>query len=371
MTDHPTTQGALLLVGGYGVVGAQAARLLRQLHPGLPLLIGGRHPERAVEFAESIGARAVAVDAGRPRPLGALAERPAAVLGAVSDGRGHLAADAMRLGIPFADIHRAAASDVLDVCMTATRERPTGAVLLAGSWFAGLAALMAAATVRELGGAADRVDVVVLVSSDDRVGPDSWGFADRLAWPHHPMRAGRRVLAQPMTDARPARCADGAVRPAALVGTLEQTTLPVTLGVPTVETRMALQSPASLRALVALKRSGTLRALTLPALRTVRSALLERPGAGDFAGLTVTARGAGRTVSVDLLDPRGQAHLSAVGATWAAERILGPGLPPGVSYPEQSARPEADLDLLRRALVQVRTTGFTQTPRPAHERNRT
>ncbi|MFI0235891.1 saccharopine dehydrogenase [Streptomyces sp. NPDC016845] len=363
MADHPATHhsGALLVVGGYGVVGAQAARLLRQRDPGLRLLIGGRNPERAAKFAESIGARALAVDVGRPAPLGALDERPAAVLGAVSDRWGHLVADAMRLGIPVADIHRAADADVLDVSVAAARERPTSPVLLAGSWFAGLAALMAAAAVRELG-AADRVDVVVLVSSDDRVGPDSWGFADRLAWPYHPMREGRRALAQPMTEARRARCADGAERPAALVGTLEQTTLPVTLGVPTVETRMALQSPASLRAMVALKRSGALRALTRPALRPVRSALLERPGAGDFAGLTVTARGSGRTVRVDLLDPRGQAHLSAVGAAWAAEQVLGAGLPPGVSFPEQSAHPKADFDLLRQSLVQVRTAGFTRAP---------
>ncbi|MEU6390514.1 hypothetical protein [Streptomyces sp. NPDC046939] len=47
MTDHPTTQGALLLVGG------QAARLLRQRHAGLPLLIGGRRPERAEKPAAS------------------------------------------------------------------------------------------------------------------------------------------------------------------------------------------------------------------------------------------------------------------------------------------------------------------------------
>ncbi|MFI5797425.1 saccharopine dehydrogenase [Streptomyces sp. NPDC051677] len=347
-------------MGGYGLVGAQAARLLRRRNPGLRLLIGGRNPDRARELAASLGASAVAVDASRPRPLASLPERPAAILAAVSDGDDHLVTDAMRHGIPVADIHRASNADVLDVCVAAAREQPTAAVLLSGSWFAGLAALMTAAVVRELGGAADRVDIVVLASSDDQVGPDSWGFGERLAWPYYPMREGRRRPVQPMTDPRRVRCADGAVRPAALVGTLEQTTVPVTLGVPTVQTRMALQSPASLRALVGLKRSGTLRALARPALRGVRAALLERPGAGDFAGLTVTARGLGRTARVDLLDPRGQAHLSAVGATWAAEQALGAQLPAGVSYPEQSARPKADFDLLRQAHVQVRLTGFTE-----------
>jgi hypothetical protein len=200
----------------------------------------------------------------------------------------------------------------------------------------------------------------VLASSDDRVGPDSWGFSNRLAWPYYPMRDGRRHPTHPLTGLRDVRCADGRERPAALVGTLEQTTVPLTLGVPTVETRMALQSVAALYGLVGLKRSGALRALTRPALRGVREALLQRPGSGDFAGITVTARNATREVSVDLLDTRGQAHLSAVGAACAAERVIGAGLPAGISFPEQSAEPEADIEMLRQAGVVVRLTGFTK-----------
>src|SRR6185437_1841714 len=49
---------ALLIAGGYGVVGEQAARLLRERNPSLPLLLGGRHPERARTLADAIGARA-------------------------------------------------------------------------------------------------------------------------------------------------------------------------------------------------------------------------------------------------------------------------------------------------------------------------
>jgi hypothetical protein len=347
----------LLIVGGYGLVGEQVARLLRQRHPDLPLVLGGRHPERAKALAASIGAETAAVDVGAPQPLASLTERPAAVLAAVSDPDDHLLVDAMRRGIPFADINRAGHSSILDVTVAAARERPSAPVLLSGGWFAGVSALMAAAAVRELGDA-ERVDIAVLASSDDRVGPDSWGFSDRLAWPYYAMRGGRRHPAHPLTGLRTVRCADLQERPAALVGTLEQTTLPVTLGVPTVETRMALQSVASLYGLVGLKRTGALRALARPGLRRVRAALLQRPGSGDFAGITVTATGPSGSVSVDLLDAKGQAHLSAVGAACAAERVLGSGLPAGVSFPEQSADPEADLELLRQAGVVVRLNGF-------------
>jgi hypothetical protein len=328
------------------------------------LLLGGRHPERAGALAVSIGASTVAIDVGAERPLASLPERPAAVLAAVSDPHDHLLVDAMRRGIPVADINRAGPASILDVAVAAARDRPAAAVLLSGSWLAGLSALMAAAVVGELG-AAERVDISVLASSDDRVGPDSWGFSDRLAWPYYAMRDGRRHPAHPLTGLRQVHCADGVERPAVLVGTLEQTTLPLTLGVPTVQTRMALQSAAALYGLVGLKRSGALRALARPGLRRVRAALLQRPGSGDFAGLTVTAVGSTRSVSVDLLDPRGQAHLSAVGAACAAERVLAPGLPAGISFPEQSAQPAADLEMLRQAGVVVRLTGFAKDVPPS------
>ncbi|HET6633454.1 MAG TPA: saccharopine dehydrogenase [Streptomyces sp.] len=356
-TDRTRPDKPLLIVGGYGLVGAQAARLIRDRRPGLPLLLGGRHPERGRATAAALDAAAVRVDVGSARPLADLPEPPGAVLAAVSDPGDHLLVDAMRHGIPYADINRAGPAGVLDVTAAAARERPAAAVLLSGSWLAGLSALLAAAAVRETGGA-ERVDIAVLASSDDRVGPDSWGFSDRLAWPYYAMRDGRREPAHPLTDLRAVRCADGLDRPAALVGTLEQTTLPVTLGVPTVETRIALQSSTALYGLVGLKRSGALRALSRPALRTVRSALLQRPGRGDFAGITVTARGAGgRSATIDFLDTRGQAHLSALGAACAAERLLGAELPAGICFPEQFADPDADIERARQAGVVVRRTG--------------
>ncbi len=365
--------GPLLIVGGYGLVGAQAARLFRARHPDLPLVLGGRHPERARALADAIGASTVAIDVASGEPLAALPERPAAVLAAVSDPDEHLLVDALRRSIPIADINRAGHAGILDVAVCVGRERPQAPVLLSGSWLAGLSALLAAAVVRELGHT-ERLDITVLASSDDRVGPDSWGFSERLAWPYYAMRDGtRRHPSHPLTAVRRVRCADGRERPAALVGSLEQTTLPLTLGVATVETRMALQRPAELYGLIGLKRSGALRALARPALHGVRARLLQRPGGGDFAGITVTAQGRGRSVSIDVLDPRGQGHLSALGAARAAELVLGLGaarLPAGISFPEQFAEPAADLELVRRAGVVVRVTGSENDSRPTPQRER-
>ncbi|OLF17588.1 hypothetical protein [Actinophytocola xanthii] len=371
MSSKTRKTPTLLIVGGYGLVGTQVARMLRQRHPNLGIVLGGRTPERGAALAAAIGASTAAVDTGAEHPLASLPVRPTAVLAAASDPADHLLADAAARGLPIADINRGGHASVLDAAVAVTCASASAPVLLSGSWMAGVAALMAAAAVREHG-EVSRLDITALASSDDEVGPDSKGFGQRLAWPYYPMRRGRRQAAHPLTGVRRVLCADGNERPAALVGTLEQITLPRTLGVPTVETRLALLDPASLYALIGLKRTGVLRALTRPVLHRVRSALLERPGTGDFAGITVTAEGPGRTVRVDVLDPAGQAHLSAVGAVCAAERVLGLAghhLPPGLSFPEQSADPRADVATLRAAGVIVRQSGFAAEPTPTHQRD--
>lgn len=346
----------LVIVGGYGLVGSQAAELLRARNPGVPLVLAGRQPQTGRALAARLGATVARIDAAAREPLAELPERPAAVLAAVSDPGDRLLVDAMRRGIPIADINRGGPSSVLDVAVRAAGERAETPVLLSGSWMSGLTALAAACAAREVGHP-ERLEITVLVSSGDRVGPDAWGFSSRLAWPYHVMSAGRRRVAHPLTDRRRVRCPDGEERAAVRVGTLEQVTLPLTLGVATVETRLATHEQAAVWGLMVLKRTGALRALERPALRRLRGALLNRSGPGDFAGLAVAAHGGGRSAYVEMLDARGQSHLSAVGATLAAERVLGVGgvaLPPGLSFPEQFAMPDADLAALRQAGVVVR-----------------
>jgi len=54
---------AILIVGGYGIVGTQIASILRQRHPEMPLIIAGRDFKKGKEFAETLGyAEAIAMD---------------------------------------------------------------------------------------------------------------------------------------------------------------------------------------------------------------------------------------------------------------------------------------------------------------------
>src|SRR5687768_683043 len=70
----------VLIVGGSGIVGSQAAQTLRRLHPELPIAIGGRDLERAKKTTRAVGnAEAIQVDVGQPN-LGLTDERFSAVV---------------------------------------------------------------------------------------------------------------------------------------------------------------------------------------------------------------------------------------------------------------------------------------------------
>jgi len=353
--------GPLVIVGGYGVIGTHAATLLRARNPQLELVLAGRHPATAAGLADMLGATTARVDVRAERPLSTLPERPAAILATTPDPSDRLLADALRAGIPLADVDRADGVAALDALLHASRVRPRTPVLLAGAWKGGTAALLAAALVRAVD-APSRIDLTVVVSSNDRVGDGAWRFSRRWAWPHHAVTDRTRRVAHPFTDVRPVRCPEGETRPSVQISTLDQVTLPMTLDVPTVQARLAMLEQPKLWAVVALKRSGALRAFERPRLRGVRRRLLERSGSGDLSAFTVAVTGAERTLAIDAIDMQGQAHLGAVGAALAAERVLGLAdveLPAGVSFPEQSARPAADIAALSAAGVVLHARGCT------------
>jgi short subunit dehydrogenase-like uncharacterized protein len=91
---------AVLIVGGYGVVGGQIAKIFRPRHPDVPLLLAGRNPSKGEKLVEEIGnAEAVKLDIESDSPLATLNGRPAAVLSLVNDPYNHLLIDSARNGI--------------------------------------------------------------------------------------------------------------------------------------------------------------------------------------------------------------------------------------------------------------------------------
>ncbi|WP_374776849.1 saccharopine dehydrogenase [Streptomyces sp. NBC_01310] len=323
----------VLITGGYGTVGAEIARMVAL---DAPTLLTGRTPERGRALAAELGAEVRAWDLADPAPFRADVR---AVINSVNDPEDRVLRAAVAAGVPYVDITRWTARLQRAVTVAALL-RPTAPVLLSSAWMGGVSSLVAASLAAELGGA-ERVEIAVRWDMADRSGADSVEFMDRLGVEFEVVDDGRRRYAAPLTDARTVFIGDGPVR-VARIDTPEQFTLPLTLATTTAVTRIGFSSPAATRALLALRGAGFFRWAGGERWAPARRALLHSPGDGGTARLRIDVSHHGRSRTATVADPRGQSHLTAVGALLGLHRVLGTDgapAPEGVVFPEQHPDP--------------------------------
>ncbi|MGK9149417.1 saccharopine dehydrogenase [Plantibacter flavus] len=347
MIDHLFHQpdGPVLIVGGYGTVGAELSALVAAA--GLPLLLTGRTPANGAALAERHGASLARWDLRDPAPFEASVR---AVVSAVNDPEDRVLRAAVRAGIPYVDITRWT-SRLARASVTATQLEPTAPVLLSSAWMGGVVSLVAAALIAELGGA-HRVDVAIRYDMADRAGADSVDFVDRLGQDFEVVRGGSAELVRPLTSAGWIDIAGHRTRVAGL-DTPEQLTLPITLGVDTVTTRIGFSANSSTAMLLALRRIGFFRWASGPRWKRVRRSMLYAPGAGGTAHLRIDVDGAAGHRTAMVSDPAGQAHLTAVGGFLALQHVLGDAARPGIVFPESVTDPATVLAQLRELEVEV------------------
>lgn len=344
----------ILIAGGYGLVGGQVAELLRERHPRLPLALGGRRPDAAAALARRLGASVVGLDVTSADPLLGL-EPPRAVIAAVNDPHDRLLLATVRAGIPYVDITRWT-SLLRRAALRSSLAGPRAPVLLCSAWMAGVAPIVARACARGLE-PVERIDVSILYELKDRAGADSVEYMDRMAEPFETTIRGALRTVKPLSDGRRVQFPGGARARVYRLDTPEQATLPLTTGASTVATRIGFDSGASTLALVTMRRSGLLRLLSHPRLTTIRRSLLHTSGNGGAARIVVEVVGESRARRAEILEARGQAHLTAVGATIAVERAVdldGAGAePPGLRLPEQHPDLDRALDTMRAHGVEI------------------
>lgn len=358
LTPSATTASAsgddacVLLVGGYGLVGSEIAMLLRERHPNLRLLLGGRNPAAGAPLASRLGhADAVRVDTTLADPLASVLAAPGPrvdlVATVVNDPGDTLLRAAVERGIALVDITRWTARMHRALALLAARP-PAAAVVLASGWMGGFAPIVAAAAASRLA-SVETIFLDILYGMADRSGPDSVAYMDRLAIPFEALRGGEECLAWPLTDRRRAVFAGGISTDTWRLDTPEQLTLPGSTGAHTVETRIAFDSAAATLAMAAMARVGIFSLLQKPRLTNLRRALLHVSGPGATTRFTVEAGGRGAdskpaSTRICVSDARGQAHLTAIGALLVIERVLdldgAGGLPPGVHFPESFVAPD-------------------------------
>ncbi|NLG54785.1 MAG: saccharopine dehydrogenase [Rhodococcus sp.] len=339
--------GPVLIVGGYGTVGAELARLAA---PEWPLLLTGRTPEKGQPLARELGAKVARWDLDDPQPFQANVR---AVVSAVNDPDDRVLRAAASAGIPYVDITRWTVRLTRAVAAAAVA-RPAAPVLLSSAWMGGITSLVAAALAHEIGGAS-QVDIAIRYDLDDRAGADSVEFMDRLGLNFEVVDEGQQKLVMPLSDIGTVAIGEDHTK-VARIDTPEQFTLPLTLGVHTARTRIGFSARSSTYALLAAHKLGVFRWGRGERWTGLRRSMLYSPGEGGSARIRIEVRGDHGSRSVTVIDPAGQAHLTAVGGLLGLRRVLGVDVtpaPPGVSFPEQTDRPQDVITWLEKAEIQV------------------
>lgn len=332
--------GQILVVGGYGAVGATVTATLDGWLPGR-VVPGGRDAERARRLG------GVRVDVTEPEDFRRVLERlgeVAAVVLCVEPPDAGVARVCLESGTHVVDV--AATARLLDAVAelggVAAEAGATG--VLSVGVAPGLTNLLARRAHEAVGGA-DRIDLTLLFGTGERHGADAlrWTLAG-LAEP---------VRARPLRTGLPAY----GTRTACPFPFSDQHTLPRTLGVPEVTTRLCLDSRALTTALFALRRSNLARATARPVVqRRLVGALGRAHLGGDGFVVRADARCGDRHAAYALTG-REQSRVTGLVAAYTARAVLAGAVPAGVHHieeipalvhlPEQLA--QYGITLLRRA----------------------
>jgi hypothetical protein len=327
---------SILIIGGSGLVGSRAARLMRQLQPELPITIGGRDRARALAVASEIGnADAVAIDLGAPN-LGLSAGKAyAAVAMFVKDDT----LESLRYAQSVGAAHLSISSGVFEIAPEVAWfvQRPQSApIVLASYWLAGaptFAALHFAKEFRRV----DRIEIGAVLDELDIGGPAANADYERLT-----TTAESTLLRK-----------DGAwrwVRGEAAQRRFTDSDGKEHLG--------QAYTPFDVIGLAAATNAGSVRFDIV-----VGETPSRRLGQGMSTEMIIELEGEGHTgerhrVRHELIHPEGQAPVTAINVAQMLERLVGLSergpLAPGLYFPEQVVEPGDMLQQMQRFGLQHR-----------------
>ncbi|AQZ63517.1 unnamed protein product [[Actinomadura] parvosata subsp. kistnae] len=316
-TKNAGSGGVVLIIGGYGAVGREAALAL-SARPGTQVIVAGRHPGRARPVP---GARPVRVDAADPADLAGALEGVTTVLMCAETGNASVARACLERGIGYVDVSASpdvlASIEELDDLATA---RGTTAALSVGL-VPGVTNLLARLVAERSPGSDLRIGV--LLGSGEQHGSaaiawtlDGLGVLDGSWTMAFPEPYGTRTVHRfPFSD---------------------QYTLPRTTAVPSARTGLCLDSPLFTTLLAAARRPAIAGLLRRPRTRGLLTALTKIHLGGDGFAVTVSAGAAQASFS-------GHSQSRATGRAAALIVRHLPGLPAGVRHIEQLVDPIAFL----------------------------
>ena len=291
----------VLIIGGSGVVGSQAAKIIRRLHPTLPIAIGGRDLGKAEAVARAVGgAIGVSIDLERA-DLGVGDEpRFSAVVIFLKDEKLSSMRYAQRHGIPYISLS-SGTFEVGPEMAQYIHAPDKAAILLASHWLAG-AAIFPILEFAKAYEAIDMIRIGVLLDEQDMGGPAALADYNRIT--------GLAPAALTVKDGR-LHWADGEDSKARY------------RSVDGVELDAVAYSPFDVMALAARTNAGDIR-LDL----AYSESASRRRGEPFSTEIVIEMTGRGKDGQPldhrhEIVHPEGQAPLTALGVALAVERMLG------------------------------------------------
>lgn len=353
-------ENSVLIAGGYGVVGQQIAEAIRANHPELPIVIAGRNPEKGQALADSLGnASVLSLNMEQSNPL--KNSKPRAVLAAVNDPNDYLLLDAIKKGIPYLDITRWT-ERLREAVEVTKKENLKAPVMFSSAWMAGVAAVVTRELTKNTK-SINNIDIAVLYSLKDKAGPNSTEYMDRLTTPFEVIINGESKQVYPYTDPKKITFPSGYSAKAYRFDTPDQFTLPKTTNATTVSARIAFDDAISTCLLVMLTRSGIWKLFSGERFKSLRQSILFNPGKGANHEIVIEAQGTDHTAKpvqlrATVLDPKGQTHLTAVGAAIQLDRLLGldgaSAPSSSIVFPDTAPQTSHALKVLRSSGIEVR-----------------
>ena len=320
MSTHP-----ILLVGGSGTVGRWTAKFLREAHPDVPLLIGGRDLAKAEKVAADIGgAVGVKIDLSVDH-LG-LGERPVSAVAVLfTDERVAGLRFAQSRGVPYISISPGIIEMGPEVA--AFIHAPTAAPVVMGTeWLVGATTV----PTLEFAKAFSRLDEIVvgaLLDEQDAAGPAAYADLERQTKtvPAALARQDGAFVWRVGDDTKAEfHAADGTLMEASAFSVYDVIGLATVTGAPNVRFSLALGVSST-------RRGGEPMSTEI---------IIELAGM-DHDGFPLHTRHA-------VVHPDGQMPLTGLGVAMVLERLIGldgnPPTPAGLYFPYQLLDPAAYFD---------------------------
>jgi hypothetical protein len=313
----------VLIVGGYGIVGREIARMLHDRYPDLQLRLGGRTKNPEMPF-QSERVRSVIVDNTGPNPLKNIVEPISIVINAANDPEDNLLKSVQEKGVPFIDITRF--TKQCEQSHANANDALRSPVILASGWMAGTAALYSKIFAEGLEDVV--VNIHALYSLQDKAGPNSIEYMDRLTIPFYVTNRDGKKNVYPMTEPHKVKFPNGYQTKCYRLDTPDHLTVLRSDDIVEANFRIGFDKPSTTFSLVGLTRSGIWNLISGNKFKNFRKKILHSSGQGSPHYLVISIKGKNRTTGelveriVNISDPKGQTHLTAIGVLVQVEHLL-------------------------------------------------